>query len=603
MYAASAALKDLPRFAHGWREAAQSASLPDVARVLELFLCGLSGRALRIEAGEAPWTDTETVYLPARVHAFATRERNFLAYKAMAALAWAQTRFGTFAAGLGVAVAARPEAARWIAFLEAVRLGARIDRALPGLGRDLRFLQQPPADAALAAVLTRLERAEADLSDTLAVAARLDLSKPPPAWCYVGPLFPERVASAQAARIAREKDAFRLVIAQMRDELRTTGRPLTAEGETSAFSAGVSEPDETGERTLQLFFDGTPIAPPGDARNLVQSILQDLGELPPDYLAAAGPGAYRPDAGPGAPPRADEPPKQVEEGAAIHDEWDFARKHYRRGWCVLRERDVHPGDPGFVWRTLQKYRPQIASLKRTFEALRGEDRLHRRQPYGDAIDIDAVVAGLADRRAGRELPDRLFVRRHKIERSIAVMFLVDMSGSTKGWINDAEREALVLLAETLEVLGDRYAIYGFSGMTRKRCELFRVKRFDEPYGPTVKGRIAGIAPQDYTRMGVAIRHISQLLAREDARTRLLVTLSDGKPDDFGDNYRGEYGIEDTRQALLEARRSGIHPFCITIDEEARDYLPRMYGAANYVLVNEVRRLPLAVANVYRRLTA
>jgi nitric oxide reductase NorD protein len=130
-----------------------------------------------------------------------------------------------------------------------------------------------------------------------------------------------------------------------------------------------------------------------------------------------------------------------------------------------------------------------------------------------------------------------------------------------------------------------------------------VKRFDEPYGPAVKARIAGIAPQDYTRMGVAIRHISQLLAREDARTRLLVTLSDGKPDDFGDNYRGEYGIEDTRQALVEARRSGIHPFCITIDEEARDYLPRMYGAANYVLVSEARRLPLAVANVYRRLTA
>jgi len=130
-----------------------------------------------------------------------------------------------------------------------------------------------------------------------------------------------------------------------------------------------------------------------------------------------------------------------------------------------------------------------------------------------------------------------------------------------------------------------------------------VKRFDEPYGPVVKGRIAGITPQDYTRMGVAIRHISQMLAGEGARTRLLVILSDGKPDDFGDNYRGEYGIEDTRQALLEARRSGIHPFCITIDEEARDYLPHMYGAANYVLVNEVRRLPLAVANVYRRLTS
>ena len=94
-----------------------------------------------------------------------------------------------------------------------------------------------------------------------------------------------------------------------------------------------------------------------------------------------------------------------------------------------------------------------------------------------------------------------------------------------------------------------------------------------------------------------------MLADEDARTRLLVTLSDGKPDDFGDGYRGEYGIEDTRQALLEARRSGIHPFCITIDGEARDYLPHMYGAASWILIDDVRRLPLKAAEVYRRLTS
>jgi len=603
MYAASAALKDLPRFARGWSEQAQAVPLDETARVLELFLCGLSGRSLRIEPGDAPWTDTQTVYLPTRIDLAATRERNFLIYKAMAALAWAQTRFGTFSDALGPALTARADAGRWIAFLEAVRLGARIERMLPGLGRDMRLLQQPQADPALAAFTVPLHEPDAGVRDSLKLLDRIDLSQPPPAWCYVGPLFPERVAEARGARIVREKEAFRLVLTQMRDEFRLSERPLSARADAGRWSANVSEPDEAGERIFELFFDGTPIVPPGDAANLVQSILQDLGDLPPDYLEAAGPGAYQPSAGPGAASGPDEAAVRAEAGTAIHDEWDFARKHYRRDWCVLRERDVHPGDPGFVWRTLEKYRPQIATLKRTFEALRGEDRMHRRQPYGDAIDLDAVVAGFADRRAGRELPDGLFVRRHKTERSIAVMFLVDMSGSTKGWINDAEREALVLLAEALEVLGDRYAIYGFSGMTRKRCELFRVKRFDEPYGPVAKGRIAGITPQDYTRMGVAIRHISQMLAGEGARTRLLVTLSDGKPDDFGDNYRGEYGIEDTRQALLEARRSGIHPFCITIDEEARDYLPHMYGAANYVLVNEVRRLPLAVANVYRRLTS
>ena len=218
------------------------------------------------------------------------------------------------------------------------------------------------------------------------------------------------------------------------------------------------------------------------------------------------------------------------------------------------------------------------------------------------MDFDALVEAWADMHTGREMSERLFTKLHKLERNIAVMFMVDMSGSTKGWINDAERESLVLLCEALEVLGDRYAIYGFSGMTRKRCELYRIKRFDEPYSELVQQRIAGIQPKDYTRMGVTIRHLTKLLHEVEARTKLLITLSDGKPDDY-DGYRGDYGIEDTRQALIEAKREGIHPFCVTIDTEARDYLPHMYGAVNWALVEDVRKLPLKVSDIYRRLTA
>ena len=136
---------------------------------------------------------------------------------------------------------------------------------------------------------------------------------------------------------------------------------------------------------------------------------------------------------------------------------------------------------------------------------------------------------------------------------------------------------------------------------RGRCELYGIKRFDEPYTEAVRARIAGITPQDYTRMGVTIRHLTKLLGEVPARTRLLITLSDGKPDDY-DGYRGDYGIEDTRQALIEAKRIGVHPFCITIDETARDYLPRMYGAVNWTLVNDVKKLPLKVSDIYRRLT-
>jgi nitric oxide reductase NorD protein len=257
---------------------------------------------------------------------------------------------------------------------------------------------------------------------------------------------------------------------------------------------------------------------------------------------------------------------------------------------------------GFVAETMQRYGGLIRQLRRSFEAMRDEDRVEKRQLEGDNVDFDALVEALADARSGREMSDRLFTRLHRAERNIAVAFMVDMSGSTKGWINDAERESLLLLCEALEALGDRYAIYGFSGMTRKRCELFRIKRIDEAYGEAVKARISGIRPQDYTRMGFAIRHLTRLLNDVEARTKLLITLSDGKPDDYHDGYRGKYGIEDTRKALQEAARSGIHPFCITIDKEARDYLPHLYGAAHYTVVDEVARLPYKVADIYRRLT-
>jgi len=117
----------------------------------------------------------------------------------------------------------------------------------------------------------------------------------------------------------------------------------------------------------------------------------------------------------------------------------------------------------------------------------------------------------------------------------------------------------------------------------------------------VRRRIAGIAPQGYTRMGAAIRHLTRVLRGVEARTKLLITLSDGRPDDQ-DGYRGQYGIEDTRKALVEAKYQGIHPYCITIDNRAREYLPHMYGPVNFTLVDRVEKLPFNVSDIYRRLT-
>ena len=583
--------------------------LDEVRGVLLTFVRGLSGRALKLSEGDAIYTDSETLFLPPVISRMPSAEDNFRLAKASVAFLWAQTRFGGLRTDLVDCLAVYPDgdrARRLLLALETLRLEACIGRELPGLYRDIQQLKSHLDEARLSdrwqPWQCRLAHPSARLDDSLQLLSEVYLTAEPPDFAYPGELRPEAVAAVMSARIEREKVLLRVKLAELADDHRASGLART---EPSQFDLAKA-PTEPGDAVdaFELTLDGAPIAPPDDVRQLLTSIQLDLGGIPPEYLVAAGDGEYDP----ARYRQKEKDPDDVwqgtyhEEGATFYPEWDHGRRHYRKNWCVMREKDVAPVHDDFVARTLQKHGGVVEQLRRTFEAMRDENRLLKRQPYGDDVDIDALVEAIADARDGREMTDRLFTRTHRAERNIAVAFMVDMSGSTKGWINDAERESLILLCEALEALGDRYAIYGFSGVTRKRCELYRIKRFDEPYSPEVRARIGGIRPQEYTRMGFAIRHLTSLLDGVEARTKLLVTLSDGKPDDYQDGYRGPYGIEDTRQALIEARRRGVHSFCITIDREARDYLPHMYGASHYVIIDDVGMLPRKVPDIYRRLT-
>ena len=468
LYRASAELKDLGAYAERARERGRGIAFEDAARVLAPFVAGLSGRRLRLEASDAAWTDSAILYLPTYVSLFEARGDNFRVYKLAATFLWAQARFGTFNLERAAYPREPRERAR-LAFLETLRLAARLERELPGLYRDYLTLAQPAPGAEFAAVAARLAAPGALAADSLAELARLPASAEPPRWPFVGLIDPERALAVRAERIEREKAALQRALASLPSD-----------------EGGEFEPD-----TARLL-EGGAFAPPPDVANLVESIVQDLGEIPREYLQPAGESGYR--AGGGEPAQAEAGEDGADGGARVYDEWDFRRQHYRRRWCVLRERDVQPGDPSFAPRTLERYRAQLRALRRSFEALRGEDKRLRGEPYGDDIDLDALVRARAELATGGELSERTFVRRARQERDMAVLFTVDMSGSTKGWVNDCEREALVLLCEALEVLGDRYAIYGFSGITHKRCEVYRVKRFDEPYDARVRERIAGIQP-------------------------------------------------------------------------------------------------------------
>jgi len=609
LYPAITLLRQMEQHAERYRDGHSELDLESVRGVLEGFLAGLSGRQLRLQGSdETPYTDSSTLFLPNSVYAFRDQQDNFLLYKGLLAHQWAQVRYGTLR--LDFAAIAEPfgdtqHALRTLHALERLRLDACIERDLPGLGRALRLLREQLGEATLAPVWQRFAEqlrqptADTTLSCQLLIEA---YHHAPPTISYQGVLRPLQVAEARARRQRELQPAIRqMLLALASDEVRQRPQQRRPGATQPPRFSAQADPQTL---SIRLFLDDRPVAPPLELERALGSVLLDFGDLPPEWLHAAGDGGYQ--GGDRGGSDADKSPQEAATAGDIdtfyYPEWDYKRQQFRKAWCTLREVPLRGGDAQFVSATRHRYQPLIRQLRRSFEALRQQDQRLRRQPHGDEIDLDALVDGYAEHRRGMELPQNLFSRIARNDRDIAALFMVDMSGSTKGWINDAERESLVLLCEALEHLGDRYAIYGFSGMTRTRCEIYPVKRIDEPYHDEVQQRIAAIAPRDYTRMGVAIRHLSKRLNEVAARTRLLITLSDGKPDDFDAYYRGDYGIEDTRHALLEARRTGIHPFCITIDREGPAYLPHLYGHVNYTVVDEVRRLPHKVADIYRRLT-
>ena len=293
--------------------------------------------------------------------------------------------------------------------------------------------------------------------------------------------------------------------------------------------------------------------------------------------------------------------------AVRYPEWDQGINDYRLNWCRVVERAAEEGSGDIVGATLSAHGSEVSALRRFFESLRPPGlRRVPGQADGDELDVDAAVRMCAERAAGADLSDRIYVRRERKERDVAAAFLVDVSGSTSRHLDDGrrvidlEKEGLVLLCEALEAVGDQYALYGYSGQGRGQVDFLLIKDFDDQLGGKAAQRLGGLTPMRQNRDGAAIRHATAKLLAREARTRLLVLISDGRPLD--DAYKDEYSLEDTKAALREARQRGVHPFCITIDREADGYVRRMYGDVQFTVIDHLEALPKRLPRIYQRLT-
>jgi nitric oxide reductase activation protein len=292
----------------------------------------------------------------------------------------------------------------------------------------------------------------------------------------------------------------------------------------------------------------------------------------------------------------------------LYDEWDNTLEDYKKDWCRVREIDMPSTSLLFYDRTVQQNYGMVSLLRRHFGLLR-PDRIKRifREERGDDLDLDALIESVVERQAGVAPSDRVYIRRDKKLRDVSVAFLVDMSFSTGEELSsgkriiDVEREGLVMMAEALESIGDRWAVYGFSTERRDKVDFHVIRDFDEPFNDAVKMRFEGIKPMAQTRLGAAIRHANRLLGRQDSLIRLLILLSDGRPYDvdYGDV---DYAVEDTKMALWEGRTRGINSYCITVDKKSRDYLSHMYGEANYTIIDNIDALPISLPLIYKKLT-
>lgn len=291
-----------------------------------------------------------------------------------------------------------------------------------------------------------------------------------------------------------------------------------------------------------------------------------------------------------------------------YPEWDYRVDVYRDPGATVHLRLAEPGPQAWVDATLIQHRALLTTIRRQFELLRAEPKILRRRMDGEEVDFDAYLESYADFRAGLSRSEALYQTQRRARRSLAITVLVDVSGSTDSWISgdrrviDVEREALLLVCLALEELGEPYSVQAFSGDGPQAVSVWELKRFEKPYGNDIALRIAALEPERYTRAGAALRHATTSLVQQRASHQLLLMLSDGKPNDL-DEYGGRYGVEDVRQAVVEARLQGVFPFCLTIDKQAANYLPRVFGAHHYGLLPKPELLPRVLLDWIKRLLA
>ncbi|MEZ5279233.1 MAG: hypothetical protein R2770_02075 [Acidimicrobiales bacterium] len=637
--------------------------LSDVHRSLGLFAEGLAGHTVRIEARDEqhtgwPWDlslpDPAVVELPPEAALADGDHQQRLMFRAQVLHQLAMVEFGTFGpvptAPDPLAVqhhrlvieSPNPAAAAALAtMLEHLRVVWETRRRYPGatdetsralsLGRSalLQALSAVAGPHGIAAAVQIL-CLDGTIDEVVTACDAVDIGTA--RWLHdqIGPLADARATLDDSAHIAAT------IVSELLGEPPQRfydGEPLVSMGDDpDAESPGEGE---------ELEFEGSNLSTPpldveadsqsDDLQGLVQSAPISISAEIEQLQAATNP----------TPSSAAFVAKPADIGdhdrTYLYDEWDHLARAYKPSWCRVVERRVEGDDHDFAGQVRRRHADLGRRIRRQFGLLRPEDRLRvYKRDDGDELDLDAAIEAIVDRRTGVAVDDRVNIRRDRVAREVATAFLIDLSASTSAptvepepyvasdeddddfvlnpyfvadtpdtdpvrRVIDVAKDAVALMCDALDQLGDQHAVYGFSGNGRLDVEFRVGKEFDERASVHTWAALAGLEPIRYTRMGPAVRHAAAKLAAVQARTRLLFVISDGYPQDidYGPT-RGDktYGLHDTAKAVEEASAMGVDTFCVTIDPAGHDYLRVMFPARRYMVIGDVESLPDELAKLY-----
>ena len=292
-----------------------------------------------------------------------------------------------------------------------------------------------------------------------------------------------------------------------------------------------------------------------------------------------------------------------------YQEWDYNVQLHRPNWATVLEKRQKKGDPQDIDRILTENKPVASRLRHIIDALQPEGvQRFRRQEDGEEIDLNAAIRAMIDIRMGQTPDPRINVRIVRKVRDLAVLVLLDLSESTNEKLGGSEkpviqlaREATSLLSWAIDRVGDPFAIHGFASDGRHDVQYYRFKDFKDAYSDEVKAKLAGMQGGLSTRMGAALRHAASFLFRQPEQKKLILLVSDGEPADI-DVRDPQYLRHDTKKAVEELATRGVHTFCLTLDPNADDYVSRIFGTKNYMVVDHVNRLPERLPMLYAGLT-